>query len=50
MVRILTGTLIKVAKGELTPEEIKKLLEEKNRNESAVKAPAKGLCMMEVKY
>ncbi len=50
MVRILSGTLIKVAKGEIQPIKIKELLESKNRSELAEKAPAKGLCMKEVNY
>ena len=50
MVRILSGTLIKVAKGEIEPIKVKELLEEKSRSELAEKAPAKGLCMKEVKY
>ena len=50
MVRILSGTLIKVAKGEIEPIKVKGLLEEKSRSELAEKAPAKGLCMKEVKY
>ena len=50
MVRILTGTLIKVAKGELEPKDIKEMLKSKKRSEDAVKAPAKGLCMKEVNY
>ena len=32
MVRILSGTLIKVAKGEIQPIKIKELLESKNRS------------------
>ena len=50
MVRILSGTLIKVAKGEIEPIEVKSLLEAKSRSEIAEKAPAKGLCMKEVNY
>ena len=50
MVRILSGTLIKVAKGEIEPIKVKELLEERSRSELAEKAPAKGLCMKEVKY
>ena len=50
MVRILTGTLIKVAKGELEPKDIKEMLKSKKRSEDDVKAPAKGLCMKEVNY
>ena len=50
MVRILSGTLINVGKGQIEPEDIKKMLQSKQRIELAVKAPAKGLCMKEVNY
>ena len=50
MVRILSGTLINVGKGQIEPEDIKKMLQSKQRSEIAVKAPAKGLCMKEVNY
>ena len=50
MVRILSGTLIKVAKGEIDIIDIKNLLEAKSRSDIAEKAPAKGLCMKEVYY
>lgn len=50
MVRILSGTLIKVAKGEIDIIDIKNLLEAKSRSHIAEKAPAKGLCMKEVHY
>lgn len=50
MVRILSGTLINVGKGKIEPEDIKKMLQSKQRSELAVKAPAKGLCMKEVNY
>ena len=50
MVRILSGTLINVGKGQIKPEDIKKMLQSKQRSELAVKAPAKGLCMKEVNY
>lgn len=50
MVRILSGTLINVGKGQIEPENIKKMLQSKQRSELAVKAPAKGLCMKEVNY
>lgn len=50
MLRILSGTLINVGKGQIEPEDIKKMLQSKQRSELAVKAPAKGLCMKEVNY
>ncbi len=50
MVRILTGTLIKVGKGELTLNEVENILEAKKRNQACEKAKAKGLCLYSVQY
>lgn len=50
MVRILTGTLIKVGKGELEPSEVLDILNAKTRAEAGEKALAKGLCMFCANY
>ena len=50
MVRILTGTLVSVGKGEIEPEKLGDILEAKEREEAGVTAPAKGLCLMSVDY
>ena len=49
MVRILTGTLVEVGRGERTPESIPELFGNK-RAEAGFLAPAKGLCLEEVMY
>ena len=49
MVRILTGTLVEVGRGERTPESIPELFGN-NRAEAGFLAPAKGLCLEEVMY
>ena len=49
MVRILTGTLVEVGRGERTPESIPVLFGNK-RAEAGFLAPAKGLCLEEVMY
>ena len=49
MVRILTGTLVEVGRGERTPESIALLFGSK-RSEAGFLAPAKGLCLEEVMY
>ena len=49
MVRILTGTLIEVGKGERAPDSIPMLFGAK-RAQSGYKAPPEGLCLMEVFY
>ena len=50
MVRILTGTLIEVGRGERTPKSVQEVLETNDRTKAGFTAPAQGLCLMEVKY
>ena len=49
MVRILTGTLVEVGRGERSPDSIPELFGSK-RAEAGFLAPAKGLCLEEVIY
>ena len=49
MVRILTGTLVEVGRGERTVDSIDALFGGK-RAEAGFLAPAQGLCLMEVYY
>lgn len=50
MVRILTGTLIEVGKGERQPEEMKEILESQKRENAGFTAPPQGLFMEKVEY
>lgn len=50
MVRILTGTLIEVGQGLRQPEDVKDILESKNRENAGFTAPAHGLFMEGVEY
>ncbi len=50
MVRILTGTLLEVGFGKRSAESMPALLEARDRRQAGYTAPAKGLCLMEVKY
>lgn len=50
MVRILTGTLIEVGKGERQPEEMKEILESQKRENAGFTAPPQGLFMEQVEY
>lgn len=50
MVRIITGTLVYVGKGKLTPEDVQNFVESGNREEAGPTVPPQGLCLMEVKY
>ena len=50
MIRILTGTLIEVGDKRRDPEEIKTILESRNRMMAGYTAPACGLMLMNVEY
>ena len=50
MVRIIAGTLVKVGGGELEPDGIKHILEQKDRNAAGPTAPAHGLTMIGIEY
>lgn len=50
MVRIITGTLLEVGKGELKPKDVERILNEKKRAEAGPIAQAKGLCLKDVQY
>ena len=44
------GTLIRVGRGFYKPEQVKDILEAKERTAAGVTAPAHGLMLMEIKY
>lgn len=50
MVRILVGTLLDVGQGRIEPQEIKGMLEKKDRKYASKTAPAQGLYLWEVRY
>lgn len=50
MVRIIAGTLLKVGTGAIPPEEVKKILEQKDRAFAGETMPAKGLFLEKVFY
>lgn len=50
MVRILTGTLVEVGKGQRIPEDMKMILEGKNRSLAGMTAPPMGLFLWDVQY
>ena len=50
MVRTVVGTLVEIGRGKMTVESVKDTLDAKDRNLAGPTAPAKGLCLMEVKY
>lgn len=50
MIRIITGTLIRVGKKELSPKDIESILEGKNRSIAGPMIEAKGLSLLKVRY
>jgi tRNA pseudouridine38-40 synthase len=50
MVRNIVGTLTEVARGKRKPQEMKEIIDSRDRNIAGVTAPACGLFLKEVKY
>ena len=50
MVRNLIGTLVEVGRQQRTPQSFAELLKARDRTQAGIKAPAKGLFLIEVKY
>ena len=50
MVRIIVGTLVEVAYGRFEPEDIKLILQSKDRQNAGRTAPAEGLYLNKVNY
>ena len=50
MVRIIAGTLIEVGRGRFKPEDIKEILEAKDRTKAGPTAPACGLTLMNIEW
>ncbi len=50
MVRILTGTLLEGGRGDRSPASVSELLKTGERAAAGFTVPAKGLCLMEVRY
>ena len=50
MVRIIAGTLVEVGLGKKAPEDLKKIIENRDRTLAGHTAPPQGLCLMKVYY
>lgn len=50
MVRAIVGTMVDVGSGKITPEEIRNVIENKNRNSAGTSAPAHALYLVDVGY
>lgn len=50
MVRIIVGTLLEVGEGKRTPDDMRRILQARDRLAAGPTAPARGLCLWEVVY
>lgn len=50
MVRIITGTLLEAGFGRMEPDQVREILEKKDRRLAGPTAPPQGLCLMKVDY
>lgn len=50
MVRAIVGTLIEIGRKEMPPEDIRKVIESKNRSKAGTSVPACGLYLTDVRY
>ncbi|MDW8024735.1 MAG: tRNA pseudouridine(38-40) synthase TruA [Armatimonadota bacterium] len=50
MARIIVGTLVEVGLGRIKPLDVKYILEARDRKAAGPTAPAKGLCLVKVKF
>ncbi len=50
MVRAIVGTLMQVGRGEMLPDQVRGVIESKNRSNAGTSVPACGLYLTEVKY
>ncbi|MDF2552805.1 MAG: truA [Chryseobacterium sp.] len=50
MVRAIVGTMVEVGSGKIQPNDIRKVIENKNRNSAGTSAPAHGLFLVDVGY
>ncbi|SFJ04304.1 tRNA pseudouridine38-40 synthase [Kaistella treverensis] len=50
MVRAIVGTMVEIGNGKLKPEDLDRIIAEKNRNSAGTSAPAQGLFLVDVGY
>lgn len=50
MARIIVGTLVEVGLGKMKPIDVKRILDARDRRVAGPTAPAKGLCLIKVKF
>lgn len=50
MVRAIVGTMVEIGAGKIQPEDLRKIIESKNRNSAGTSAPPQGLFLVDVGY
>jgi tRNA pseudouridine38-40 synthase len=50
MVRAIVGTLIDIGRGKRPPEDMEGILASRDRRQAGPTAPARGLCLVSVRY
>lgn len=50
MVRIIAGTLMEIGRGHITPQEMKRIIEARDRRAAGPTAPACGLTLVKIEY
>ncbi|HSV73148.1 MAG TPA: tRNA pseudouridine(38-40) synthase TruA [Chthonomonadales bacterium] len=50
MVRNIVGTMVAVGRGRLTPDDMERITASRRRSEAGACAPARGLCLLRVRY
>jgi tRNA pseudouridine38-40 synthase len=50
MARNIVGTLVDVGRGQTRPEDMKKILESRDRQAAGITAPARGLFLEKIEY
>ena len=50
MVRAIVGTLVEVGRGRISIEDVRRIIEAKNRCQAGESVPAKGLFLVDIKY
>ena len=50
MVRSIVGTMVEIGTGKISPQELRCIIEQKNRNAAGTSAPAQGLFLVNVGY
>ncbi|MGZ5265135.1 MAG: tRNA pseudouridine(38-40) synthase TruA, partial [Kaistella sp.] len=50
MVRAIVGTMVEIGNGKIHPADLRKIIEDKNRNAAGTSAPSQGLFLVDVGY